>query len=190
MRFLGVPNWLQRSIIGTWSSYRKLMSTNDPSTLTHRRFRLVPSFGNGVIRTFANNTSEMKRLAAHDFEDILQVCCVDCFLVMLADAFSISVLLPYLKGFSQLSTMQSCSPYCIILLNGTHSLSSGCIQNLPWIFSKRHSKRFLGNYGNFNVAPAPPSILRSYRKRKQRANTGLLSVVNPTLVLRNQANRG
>lgn len=37
------------------------------------RFRQVPAFGNGVIRTFANNTSEMKRLAARDFEDILQV---------------------------------------------------------------------------------------------------------------------
>ncbi|KAG1770346.1 hypothetical protein EV702DRAFT_1202394 [Suillus placidus] len=37
------------------------------------RFRLVPTFGNGVIRTFTNNTSEMKRLAARDFEDILQV---------------------------------------------------------------------------------------------------------------------
>jgi hypothetical protein len=38
-------------------------------------------FGNGVIRKFANNTSEMKRLAARDFEDILQVfvlivCCI------------------------------------------------------------------------------------------------------------------
>jgi hypothetical protein len=29
---------------------------------------------NGVIRRFANNASEMKRLAARDFEDILQVC--------------------------------------------------------------------------------------------------------------------
>jgi hypothetical protein len=37
------------------------------------RFRQVPSYGNGVIRKFANNTSEMKRLAARDFEDILQV---------------------------------------------------------------------------------------------------------------------
>lgn len=38
------------------------------------RFRCIPSYGNGVIRKFANNTSEMKRLAARDFEDMLQVC--------------------------------------------------------------------------------------------------------------------
>jgi hypothetical protein len=37
------------------------------------RFRQIPSFGHGVIRKFADNTSEMKRLAARDFEDILQV---------------------------------------------------------------------------------------------------------------------
>ncbi|KAG2336252.1 hypothetical protein BDR05DRAFT_978825 [Suillus weaverae] len=36
------------------------------------RFRQVPSYGNGVIRRFANNTSEMKRLATRDFENILQ----------------------------------------------------------------------------------------------------------------------
>ncbi|KIK32956.1 hypothetical protein CY34DRAFT_813946 [Suillus luteus UH-Slu-Lm8-n1] len=42
------------------------------------RFRQVPTFGNGVIRKFANNTSEMKRLAARDFEDILQ-CAIPVF---------------------------------------------------------------------------------------------------------------
>jgi len=41
--------------------------------LSSRRFRQVPTFGDGVIRAFANNTSEMKKLAARDFEDILQV---------------------------------------------------------------------------------------------------------------------
>ncbi|KAG2158534.1 uncharacterized protein EDB93DRAFT_1059288, partial [Suillus bovinus] len=33
--------------------------------------QLIPTFGNGVIRKFSNNTSEMKRLAERDFEDIL-----------------------------------------------------------------------------------------------------------------------
>ncbi|KIK31508.1 hypothetical protein CY34DRAFT_33015, partial [Suillus luteus UH-Slu-Lm8-n1] len=42
--------------------------------LLDSRFRCIPSYGNGVIRKFANNTSEMKRLAARDFEDMLQVC--------------------------------------------------------------------------------------------------------------------
>jgi hypothetical protein len=41
------------------------------------RFRQIPSYGNGVIQQFANNASKMKRLAARDFEDILQVCLVN-----------------------------------------------------------------------------------------------------------------
>lgn len=36
-------------------------------------FRQTPMFGYGVIRRFSNNASEMRRLAARDFEDILQV---------------------------------------------------------------------------------------------------------------------
>jgi hypothetical protein len=38
-----------------------------------RRFRLVRSFGNGVIRKFPENVSELKGMTAHDFEDLLQV---------------------------------------------------------------------------------------------------------------------
>ncbi|KAG2054238.1 hypothetical protein BDR06DRAFT_982465 [Suillus hirtellus] len=42
------------------------------------RFQQVPTFGNSMIHKFSNNTSEMKRLAAHDFEDILQ-CAIPVF---------------------------------------------------------------------------------------------------------------
>ena len=37
------------------------------------RFRLVPTFGRDTIRRFSNNTSAMKKLAARDWEDMLQV---------------------------------------------------------------------------------------------------------------------
>lgn len=37
------------------------------------RFRHIPTFGTGTIRRFSDNVSEMKKLAARDFEDILQV---------------------------------------------------------------------------------------------------------------------
>ena len=33
----------------------------------------MPTFGSGTIRRFASNASEMKKLAARDFEDLLQV---------------------------------------------------------------------------------------------------------------------
>ena len=35
----------------------------------------MPMFGSSTIRRFAMNASEMKKLAAHDFEDLLQVSC-------------------------------------------------------------------------------------------------------------------
>ncbi|KAG2056709.1 hypothetical protein BDR06DRAFT_1039209 [Suillus hirtellus] len=41
-------------------------------TTLDNRLNCIPSYGNGVICKFANNTSKMKRLAAQDFEDILQ----------------------------------------------------------------------------------------------------------------------
>jgi len=37
------------------------------------RFRQIPNFGS-TIRGWVNNASEMKKLAARDFEDLLQVC--------------------------------------------------------------------------------------------------------------------
>lgn len=36
-------------------------------------FRQVPTFGRDTIRRFSNNTSELKKLAARDYEDMLQV---------------------------------------------------------------------------------------------------------------------
>ena len=43
------------------------------STCFLHRFRQIPAFGQGTIRSFSKNTSEMKQMAARDFEDILQV---------------------------------------------------------------------------------------------------------------------
>jgi hypothetical protein len=37
------------------------------------RFRHIPTFGLDTIRRFSNNVSEMKKFAARDFEDLLQV---------------------------------------------------------------------------------------------------------------------
>jgi hypothetical protein len=36
-------------------------------------FRKTPTYGNGTIRKFGTITSKMKRKAARDYEDLLQV---------------------------------------------------------------------------------------------------------------------
>lgn len=43
-------------------------------TIVFYRFREVPTFGCDVIRRFHVNVSSQKRIAARDYEDILQVC--------------------------------------------------------------------------------------------------------------------
>lgn len=53
-------------------------------TLVLTSFRQVPAFGE-TIRRFEGDVSEMKRLAAHDFEDLLQVSQHSCDLQMAAN---------------------------------------------------------------------------------------------------------
>ena len=40
---------------------------------TYYRYRQISTFGSGTIRMFSQNSSEMRKLAARDFEDLLQV---------------------------------------------------------------------------------------------------------------------
>lgn len=49
------------------------VARGDPSRV-YFRYRRTPTFGRDTIRRFINNVSEMKQLAARDFEDLLQVC--------------------------------------------------------------------------------------------------------------------
>ena len=46
-------------------------------TVYNSRFRMVPTFGYDTIRCFRANVAELKQLAAHDYEDILQ-CSIPC----------------------------------------------------------------------------------------------------------------
>ncbi|KAF9472013.1 hypothetical protein BDN70DRAFT_819287, partial [Pholiota conissans] len=48
------------------------------------RYRNIATFGHSTIRTFASNSSEMKKLAARDFEDLLQ-CAIPAFEGLLTD---------------------------------------------------------------------------------------------------------
>jgi hypothetical protein len=43
-------------------------------TFERDRYRAIPSFGRDTIRRFSANCSELKKMAARDFENLLQVC--------------------------------------------------------------------------------------------------------------------
>uniref|UniRef100_A0AAD5VJF2 C2H2-type domain-containing protein n=1 Tax=Leucocoprinus birnbaumii TaxID=56174 RepID=A0AAD5VJF2_9AGAR len=72
--------------LGTWkmlfSHLVRILHASSDRLVTelNERFKLVPMFGNSGagIRRFPPNVSEMKRMAARDFEDLLQ-CALPCF---------------------------------------------------------------------------------------------------------------
>ncbi|TBU50952.1 hypothetical protein BD310DRAFT_835811, partial [Dichomitus squalens] len=76
---LFTPDLMHEFELGVWKStfthlVRILMAAgNDAVQELDRRFSLIRPFGRGVIRPFNGNVSAMKKLAARDFEQILQV---------------------------------------------------------------------------------------------------------------------
>ncbi|GLB33254.1 hypothetical protein LshimejAT787_0101380 [Lyophyllum shimeji] len=79
-----VPDLLHEFELGVWKSVfthllRVLYAAGeDKIQILNRRFRQVPTFGRDTIRKFSNNASGMKKLAARDFEDLLQ-CAIPVF---------------------------------------------------------------------------------------------------------------
>ncbi|OBZ68473.1 hypothetical protein A0H81_11674 [Grifola frondosa] len=66
-----------------------------------RRFRVTPTFGRDTIRRFSSNCSELKQLAAHDYEDILQMqCSIPAFEGLLPEPHN-KVLMDLLFVFAQ-----------------------------------------------------------------------------------------
>jgi hypothetical protein len=138
------------------------------------RFRHIPSYGNGVIRKFANNTSEMKRLAARDFENILQVCLfTSCSnLVRINDNFP-SAQFRFSKDFSLETTTGLYSRFCIDLRIGMLLRNSVCTPKRPYRFSMTRSRASLVSYANSVIQHALHSPRRNYRKKRLHASARL-----------------
>jgi hypothetical protein len=60
-------------IVGMWIC-RASSGTSPRLIYGAGSFRQVPTFGRDTIRRFVSNVSQLKRLAARDFADLLQVC--------------------------------------------------------------------------------------------------------------------
>ncbi|RXW14870.1 hypothetical protein EST38_g10985 [Candolleomyces aberdarensis] len=79
-----VSDLLHEAELGVWKSLfmhllRLMESLNrNGSNELDKRYRKVPTFGIDTIRRFRNNVSEMKQLAARDYEDMLQ-CAIPVF---------------------------------------------------------------------------------------------------------------
>ncbi|KZT33115.1 hypothetical protein SISSUDRAFT_993397 [Sistotremastrum suecicum HHB10207 ss-3] len=79
-----VVDFMHEFELGVWKALLthliRMLFTLGPSVIAtlNERFRAVPTFGQSTIRKFASNVADMKKLAARDFEDILQ-CAIPCF---------------------------------------------------------------------------------------------------------------
>ncbi|KAH8082791.1 hypothetical protein BXZ70DRAFT_958592 [Cristinia sonorae] len=84
------PDLLHEFELGTWKAVfihllRVLYAAGgDRIQQLNERYRQMPTFGRGVIRRFTHNTSAMKKLAARDWEDLLQ-CAMPVFEGLLLD---------------------------------------------------------------------------------------------------------
>ncbi|KAH9476132.1 hypothetical protein JR316_0011703 [Psilocybe cubensis] len=88
------PDILHEFELGVWKSlfthlirilYAASKGSDDLVSELDKRYRLLSTFGQGTIRNFSNNSSEMKKLAGRDFEDLLQ-CAVPVFEGLLPEA--------------------------------------------------------------------------------------------------------
>ncbi|KAF7965535.1 hypothetical protein HWV62_43046 [Athelia sp. TMB] len=86
--------------IGVWKGLfvhlLRILEAHDKKTKMtikefNKRFRLIPTFGRDTIRRFVNDVSELKQLAARDYEDLLQ-CCIPVFDGLLPEPFNASIL--------------------------------------------------------------------------------------------------
>ena len=75
-----VVDFMHEFELGAWKALFKhliriLFAHGGPAiSALNERYRAVPTFGRSTIRQFTENASAMKKLAARNYEDLLQVC--------------------------------------------------------------------------------------------------------------------
>lgn len=77
-----VVDFMHEFELGAWKALFKhlirilFVHGNSAISALNERYRAVPTFGRSTIRHFRENASAMKKLAARDYEDLLQVCII------------------------------------------------------------------------------------------------------------------
>ncbi|TFK59842.1 hypothetical protein BDN72DRAFT_780189 [Pluteus cervinus] len=91
--------------LGVWKDLLRhlirMLHTQGSATIHefNSRFRAISPFGPSTIRKFNTNVSDLRKLAARDYEDILQ-CCIPCFEGLLPFPHNETILdLLYLMGY-------------------------------------------------------------------------------------------
>ncbi|KAF9470573.1 hypothetical protein BDN70DRAFT_821197, partial [Pholiota conissans] len=85
-----VPDLLHEFELGVWKAtfihLIRILRTQGEDAIAelNSRYRQIPTFGSDTIQKFTNNVSSMKKLAARDYEDLLQ-CAIPVFEGLLPD---------------------------------------------------------------------------------------------------------
>ena len=78
-----VPDFLHEVELGVWKALFihlvRIMVAEGAVQALNQRYRQVPTYGRATIRRFSENASAMKKMAARNYEDLLQVCLVLVF---------------------------------------------------------------------------------------------------------------
>ncbi|KZT55342.1 hypothetical protein CALCODRAFT_437337 [Calocera cornea HHB12733] len=121
-----VVDVMHETELGVWKAVLvhllRILHAHDPSTVLefNTRFREVPKFGRETIRKFVGNVSDLKQMAARDYEDILQ-CIIPVFEGLLPEPHNsdILALLFTLGQWHALSKLQIHSERTVTLLQTT-----------------------------------------------------------------------
>lgn len=131
----------------------------------------------------------MKRLAARDFEDILQV-----FSAYLFSAFDpltvVSVPFPCSRDCSPPIMIWLCSHFSINSRNGTHWLSSDFTPTLRSHFLQKRSRNCRRSCEGFEGLLALPSTPWNYPEKKRLDNERLSIALKAVTPLQNRVGRG
>lgn len=125
------------------------------------RYRLVPTFGRDTIRRFRANTSDLKHMAARDFEDFLQVSMTsvsNCFLLMCMICRPLSLCLRICCP--NITTPEFSSCYSILHI-GMVSQNLGCTATGLLIFSITRLQCLVNTFVTLKRKSAQPFRQRS-----------------------------
>jgi len=92
-----VPDFMHEFELGVWKAtfthlIRIVVAHGDGAVQAlNTRYRQVPTFGRSTIRSFTENASSMKKLAARNYEDLLQVSAHQLLLIKAEDSDGIIV---------------------------------------------------------------------------------------------------
>ncbi|KAH9177190.1 hypothetical protein EDB89DRAFT_1844940 [Lactarius sanguifluus] len=174
---LFVVDLLHEVELGIWKSVLKHLirilyaspGGNDLLAELDSRFHSVPTFGRDTIRKLPGNVSEMSKLAARDYEDILQVSSLTNASVK-RDSPTFSAQYRFSKDCSQTTGTTGLSLIsCFCSLHGMHMPSSAYTQSRRCRSKRLSEHHYVKHSGSSPISPVLAMLQKSSLERQLHA---------------------